>query len=417
MKSYSSALSRTKKPWGWLRALLLLSILAYPTVMGETDATSTSQTFSKFSENDLEMLGVITPPEDAFIQEEYKGIKLVATPQDKYTAKELALLKYFIDRTPSALMAKGPSAIINAEVGFLPSQAQASGPYVYFDTGSFSTGGFFSAGSLEGVFREFIHELVHVYQFRQALEETDLTKAREKFRRLHSQTHWDYVVMKSSLVETFAAVTEWKLITYEHVDGKSAELEDIMNAKTSKYGRVSIIEDMAETVSLVTIGDLTKLSKERVQWALDLLGYKSPDEALRDTFPYAELYEEVGMAGSPRFDDSKEASYKQQYPIADITYFVSESEGKNYQKIVSFLERGFQQRGWEMILSKDLVLKNQVKKHIFEYQGRWRDLYVEVISYEDATGYLSKPEKVIITVLSGYKVGGQTAALPGLPND
>jgi len=277
-------------------------------------------------------------------------------------------------------MEKGPSAIINAEVGLLlTSLAQASGPYVYFDSGSFSTDGFFSAGSVEGVFRGFVHELVHVYQFRQALMETDLEKAREKFRRQHRQNLWDHLVMRSSLLKSFAEVTEWELTTYKGTGITLGKLKDLRNARTSSYGRTSIIEDMAETVSFVVIGDLTKISKQRIRWAVDLLDYGSLDEVLRHTFPYAKEFEEVKLMGSgiTRFDDSKKISYKQRYPVIDITRFVTKRNGERYSNIVTVLEQGFRQRGWEQIQSRDLVLKKQVRKHIFEYKGKWRDLYVE----------------------------------------
>jgi len=398
--------SQIKNSFGiWFLTLLLLFIPFYAKAdNNETGSPDTLQTFSKFSKDDLKMLGVITPPKNAYIQEEYKGIKLLATPKRSYTKKQLLLLKYFIDRTPSVLIKGGPSAIINTDVE-LVSRAQASGPYIYFDSSDFSTDGFFSAGSLEGVFRGFVHELVHIYQFRQALKEADLEKAREKFKQSKSQTLWSSVVMKSNLIESFANVTEWELITYKYVDAKNARLKDFKNAKTSDYGRVSIMEDMAETISFVTIGDLTELSKQRIRWTVDLLGYKSLDEALHNTFPYAKPYKLVLMgSGITRFDRSKKAQYKKQYKIIDIAHFVSDRKGKHYQEIVSLLEQGFHQRGWEKILSKELTLKHHIKKHIFEYRGKWRDLYLEVISYEDATGYLTKPEETIITALSGYRM-------------
>lgn len=357
--------------------------------------------FPSLTSQDLKMLGVVNLPKNIVIQESYKGIKFFATPSKRYSNEQIILLKFFIDRTPSALLEYGPDAIVNAEAGFLPSMAQASGPFVFFESTAFNTDGFWSAGSLEDVFRGFIHELVHVYQFRKALETIDLEKARTKFKHSRSQTLWDFAVMDTNLIGSFANITEWKLdkgcIT-------TARLTDFKNAKTSNYGRVSIMEDMAETVSLVTIGDLTPLSDQRIQWAINFLGYKSLEAALKDTFPYSKQFELVKMGSSiTKFNHDKVQEYKKKYKISDVAHFVSKNDG-HFQEIVSILAQGFSNRGWKNILTKDVTLKHNIKKHIFEYQGKWRDVYIEVISYEDATGYLRKPEKSIITVLSGYKL-------------
>ncbi len=376
--------------------LLLLFISLSP-----ASTRAGSQTFSGFSPQDLKLLGVVTPQGEVFAQETYKGITFLATRGNRYTEDQLALLKYFIDRVPAALLKDGPSAIVNAKTGYLPSLAQASGPYVYFKSNAFRTGGFWSAGSLEGVFRGFVHELVHVYQFRKAVRTIDFKKAREKFQRLHSQTLWDFAVMKTPLIQSFADVTGWRLhkgpIT-------TARLKDFRTEKTSNYGRVSIMEDMAETVSFVVIGDLSPLSRGRVQWAVKLLGYASLKPLLHHTFPYSDRLEPVSMGSSAtRFDVSKKKAYKRRYRVTDIAHFVGKAKD-HYREIVSALKRGFRDRGWENTLSRELRLKGGVKKYLLEYRGKWRDVYLEVISYEDAKGYLIKPEKTIVTILSGYRL-------------
>jgi hypothetical protein len=364
-----------------------------------------TSTFSSYNYEELKMLGVITPPKDGFVQNEYKGIKFIATSKRKYTEKELKFFKYFIDRTPSLLIKSAPSAIINADVG-LVSKAQASGPYIYFDSSDFDTGGFFSAASFEGVFRGFVHEWVHVYQFREAMLESNLTKVRKRFKKHKRQTYWNYLVKKSKLIASFADVTEWKPIIYKHLDKKNYRLKNSKKAQTSNYGRTDIMEDMAETISLVVIGDLTPLSQQRVDWVIDRLHLKSQGQVLQHTFPYAKIYKPVVLNGTgiTGFNETKMREYAKTYPFSDIAHFVSKKKQKAYSKIVSLLEKGFKERGWEKVSSKELHLKNGIKKHLFEYRGKWRDLYVEVISYEDATGYLTKPEETIITVLSGYRM-------------
>ncbi len=358
------------------------------------------QTYSKFSRNDLKMLGVIAPPKNAFLQDTYKGIKFIATSKKVYSKDQLMLLKYFIDRTPAALLKYAPSAIVNAEAGLLPtSMAQASGPYVYFNSRAFHTGGFWSAGSIEGVFRGFVHELVHVLQFRKTVRSMDLAKARKRFKQHKRQTLWHHALMNTDLISSFAKVTGWALkksfIT-------TARLKDFKHEKTSNYGRTSIIEDMAETVSFVVIGDLSPLSRQRVEWAINLLGYPSLEKTLEYTFPYNGELEAARIAGGSRitqFDRKKKKAYKKRYFFSDTGHFISKA---GYNKVVHLLKEGFRQRKWKIILSKNLLLKHHVKKAVMEYQGKWRDVYLEVISFKEATGYLMKPDDTIITVLSGY---------------
>ncbi len=372
--------------------LLLLSVATY---------ADEQETFSSFNIEDLKMLGVIHPPEGAFVQEEYKGIKFVASPENRYSEDQLILLKYFVDRVPPVLLKYGPSAVVNGEVGFLPSLAQASGPYIYFDSSAFHTGGFWSAGSLEEVFRGFVHELVHVYQFGKAMEIVDLREAREKFSRVKRQTIWKYAVMRTELVDSFARITGWKLRRGRIT---TASLKNSRAERTSNYGRVSIIEDMAETVSFVVIGNLTQLSERRVGWAMDLLEVPLWKEAMKYTFPYSDRFKLVKMRGGvTKFDHSKKKEYGERYRVIDLAHFIGKEDG-HYEEMVSELKQGFEERGWEKTLSKSLRLEHGVKKSLLEYRGKWRDVYVEVISYEDATGYLTKPEKTIITVLSGYRL-------------
>ncbi|MFP7755292.1 hypothetical protein ACLG6S_11690 [Thermodesulfobacteriota bacterium B35] len=373
-----------KKAIKFVFSILLIMLSPPDTHAGKTDTQV--RTYSEFSRNDLNMLGVTALPENSFLQDTYKGIKFIATPKKVYSKEQLALLKYFIDRTPYALLKYPPSAIINAEAGFMPtSMAQASGPYVYFDSGAFHTGGFWSAGSIEGVFRGFVHELVHVLQFRKTVRSMDLAKARKSFQENMRQTFWNYALMNTDLISSFVKVTGWELnksiIT-------TARLKDFSHEKTSSYGRSSIMEDMAETVSFVAIGDLSPLSRQRVTWAIDLLGYPSLEKTLEYTFPYNGELEATKIAGGSRitqFDQKKKQAYEKKYFVSDIGYFVSKSR---YSKVIHLLKEGFRQRKWRNILSKNLQLKHHVKKAVMEYHGKWRDIYLEVISFEEATGYL-----------------------------
>ena len=372
----------------------------------------THNTFSPFSIEELKMFGVVQVPDGAFVQDTYKGIKFLASPKSRYTKKQLKLLKAFIDRTPSVLLNPGPSAIVTFKRGeiHLPiatspiSLAMASGPYVFFDTSSFNTKGTFSAGSIDGVFRAFIHELVHVQQFHRAVAAIDRKKALEAFRNQGRQTIWNDIALKTKLVRSFMEVTGWtisKRSPYRWI----IRLNDTKAEKTSSYGKRSILEDIAETISFVTIGDLTPLSKSRVKWAVKFLKKASIYEILRDTFPYSSLYKEVKLYGASviKFDKSKIFWFKKHYSIIDIEHFISKEKGSFY-RINQYLQKEFVKRGWSKNFTQSKKLPHGVIKRIMSYRGKWRDIYLEVITYDYSKNYTIKPSGTIITVLSGYKV-------------
>ena len=356
-------------------------------------------TFSRFGRDDLKMLGVIIPPKDVRVQERHKGIRFLSLPTRPYTARQLMLLKYFIDRTPRALLKEGPAAIVNVDRRNMPvTAATASGPYVYFDSSSFRTGGFWRAGSLEGIYRGFVHELVHVLQFREAVKVIDMDRARKEFEKFKRQHLWNVEFLRTDLASSFASVTGWVVKKDKYY--AIATLKDFQHEQTSNYGKSSLMEDMPETVSLVVIGNLVPLSKERIQWAVNLLGYDSVEKAIMHTFPYNAALEEVRMGdGVTRFDKKKTAAYRKKYFYSDRTHFITDAK---FDETVDRLKKGFSERQWKRISFRKMELKNHVRKASMEYRGKWRDLYVEVISYEAATGYLMKPEKTIVTVLSGY---------------
>jgi len=396
--------------WARILCVLLLGIGVFSFLAPAAWPGGSANTFSDFSREDLRMLGVVLPPAKAAVQERYKKIRLLATPGSRYSRRHVALLKYFIDRTPSVLRNPGPAAIITYKrgevrmpVGSSPlSLAMASGPYIFFSTGAFNTNGIFSAGSLEGVFRAFEHELVHVLQFQRALSQIDFARARALFRSRNKQVRWDQATFRTPLVQSFAKITGWEIVGNRYY--KYARLRQRETEKTSSYGKASILEDMAETVSLVVVGNLAPLSSARIKWALKLLGLPSVKAALQGTFPYCRLYKPVKLMGTgvTQFDMSRKKAYERKYKVVDLEHFVDDHSGR-FEEIAAFMQKAFLDRGWRRKLSVRRRLRHGVKKHVMEYSGRWRDLYLEIISYDDASGYALKPNGTIITALSGYR--------------
>ncbi len=378
---------------------------------GPEKGISNQKSFSEYSIQELKMFGVVMVPQNAYVQDKYRGINFLATPKSKYTKQQLTLLKFFIDRTPAVLLDPGPSAIVtygSQEIRFPPgssvlSLAMASGPYVFFDTSTFNTTGIFSAGSIEGIFRAFLHELVHVLQFHRAAASINRKKALARFNNRGIQVLWNQVVLKTSLIKSFVDVTGWSW--KERAHSIMVLLDNFDQEQTSRYGKANILEDMAETVSLVTIGDLTQLSKARIDWAVNLLGFPSLRAALFSTFPYSTLYKPIKLhsASVTKFDTSMKTAFKNKYTFVDLEYFINETK-RSYPKIVRHIQKAFIQRGWNKKFSKTVNLPHGVIKRIMAFDGRWRDVYLEVITYDFARDYILKPSGTIITVLSGYKI-------------
>ena len=366
------------------------------------------ETFSPYTLEELRMLGVVMPPKGARVQETYKGIRFLASPSSRYSKRQLKLLKMFIDRTPKPLLSPGPSAIITYRKGEVHfplgtsslSLALASGPYIFFDTSAFDTRGIFSAGSTEGIFRAFEHELVHVLQFARTTSSMDMEKALSQFRQRGVQKIWNRQALDTELVRSFIKITGWSISPHSHL----VLLRNRRDEKTTLYGKKNVLEDMAETMSLVVVGNTVPLSRRRINWDVSALGFRNLLEAIRDTFPYSPLYMPVKLSGKgvTKFDGSKTALFMKKYPLVDMEYFVNR-EQNSFKPILKHLEREFPRRGWRRLYAKNVRLKHGVRKRIMAYKGRWRDIYLEVITYDYATGYTLKPSGTIITVLSGYK--------------
>ncbi len=82
---------------------------------------------------------------------------------------------------------------------------------IFFSTGAFRRRGVFSAGSPEGVFRAFEHELVHVLQSQGAVSRIDFTRARALFRSENRQVRWDQAALGTPLLQSFATITGWQI--------------------------------------------------------------------------------------------------------------------------------------------------------------------------------------------------------------
>lgn len=357
-------------------------------------------TLSYFSPTELAKLGILPLPNNFKVQEEYKGIKLVQSETEKFTDLQLALLKMFIDTTPQKLLEPGPTAIVTFKKGeikqgtnFNPNTAAfASGSYVFFNDNSFDPNTPLADDSIDAAYNTFIHELTHVSQFNEINQDISRTRIDSNYEL--GQT-WIDLVMNSDLIADFASISGWE--KKEAGEKITYTLKD-ETQKTSQYGKSKIYEDMAETVAGVVTTEDYEFSTQRKSWAVKYL-----DEDLaslsKEKLPFNESLEQV-KANNLQYDSSKENVYKNNYQHTSKQVFVTQRQN-SLDEIYNYFNQEIGGRGWKGNFKKT-VEPNNVVRYKGDFDGVHRDMYVEIYSYDKATGYLVKPKGTIVVVVSGY---------------
>lgn len=365
------------------------------------------ETLSTFTKEELQNLGVVTLPEGFQVQEEYKGVKFTKSPQISFTPEQLSLIHRFLDRTPAKLLTPGPAAVVTYGKGevdtgpfgvSLGTVAFASGNYLFFNEEAFKGGlGVVLADtSIDQAFNAFEHELMHVTQFNEIskqLTQEALLQLAEK------ESSWMELVQNSNIIADFAAIAGWK----KGPDPNELEkeiylLENKETALTSEYGKTKIVEDMAETVAGTILTRYEQFSPERKNWALRYLN-ETEESLKKGKFPSSSLY----VAAQPlfaRFDYTKEDEYKAKYTTTDKQAFVSEKTN-SLEEIKNYLSIELAARGWAGTLTKE-VKEDGIEIYKGDFLGNKRDMYLELRSYDNATGYSEKPTGTQIIVISGY---------------
>lgn len=364
-------------------------------------------TLSIFSKDELRKIGVIALPEGFQVQEEYKGIKVVSSPKKSYDKTQLGLLHYFIDRTPQKLLSPGPSAIViynkdEIQTGGLgpplSTVAFASGRYIFFNEHSF-TGGLFGGltadNSIDTAFYAFEHELMHIAQFNINL---GLIASKIDSTPLEQSMPWTQIVLSSELIENFAKVAGWEKDTSDAEKGY--RLTNKESEKTTEYGKSAIYEDMAESIAGVILAWDHEFSDSRRDWALNFLK-ESPENLKKSKFPFSTNFQLV-QTTFPRYDYSKKEEYKAKYPLVDEQVFYQEN-ANTLESIKMYLAQELLLRGWQGSFSKE-VKDDGVEIYKGNFVGNGRDMYIELRTYDNATGYSQKPSGTQIVAISGYSL-------------
>lgn len=374
--------------------------------------TYRDETLTYFTNDELQKLGVITIPNGWSVQEEYKGIKFVRTPKASYTDLHLKILKKFIDNTPEVLLKPGPAAITTYTSDEIQSPyfargaatAFVSGSYMFYDKLSFEGGGFGSVGdsSLDAAYYTFIHELMHNYQFNQALDYINPDALKDTGKQFQIFKDWIKYSVERPIFEDFSSVTEWeKRVLYNNEFSYSLShipYEQQKLIKTTQHGKSNIVEDMAEAVAGAVTADDAIFSQERLGWAYKFLGVNK-DQFKTGKFPFHSELKLTRAFGFSVYDTKKKEEFKVKYELSDVKeYLVDNKTVAETQNILSTL---INDRGWQGAFGQVAVEKGvEILKGDFSVSGR--DMYVELRNYDNSTGAKFDFKGTWVTFISGY---------------
>lgn len=360
-----------------------------------------TETLTKLTSDELIALGVVKLPYGFQVQEEYKGVKFVRSPKKSYSEIQIKLLKYFIDNAPRRLLEPGPDALVIFETDEINYEdrnilnpatlAFASGTYIFLSNTTFE-GTENSLKTVDESLQTFFHELMHIAQFNyemQYLTEEDI------YEMALAGKDWTELIKSSELTQSFGNLTEWE---YSE-DRNEYTLPDPDTIKTTKYGRTSIYEDIAETVAGTATSQIHYYSDDRIKWALYFLE-DDYETITSNMFPFNESLEPVRQ-NTPRLNFAKEEEYKTRFEITDRQFFIVEQQNTIRSVSEYFTER-LPARGFQgtFVSSTD---RNGVQKYQGEFVGTNRTMYIELESFDSANGYTVKPKGTIVNIINGYR--------------
>lgn len=266
-------------------------------------------------------------PKDILSEVSYKDIRLISTKSRPFSQNEIALMKVIIDLVPEKLFEYRPWAIVStsftdsniAEVN-PEGVAFSSGPYVFVGDVTFQKQNTFDTGTFRGLVRVISHEFVHSAQFFETKAVPD------------SFTH--SYLENSGIVKDWIANTGWQKVNDRWT------LKD--NEQTTDYGKSNPVEDMADSIGSLVIGEEYSISKSRTDWALNWLGM-TRDEVLQGTIPLSTTIKQRRIEE----DDNKLLQkYKNVNAIEqDILNFQS-SQVISKREFANYYAAEFKKRGW-----------------------------------------------------------------------
>lgn len=365
------------------------------------------ETLTVFTAEELQAVGIVPLPKGFSIQEEYKGVRFVRSPQKEFSQSDLTFLKRFLDRTPNKLLDNSSAVIVtydksevNLGLGNIDVSriAFASGNYVYFNDQSFNGGTFSSldgTDNLDTTFESFEHELVHVYQYNQIIDQlasTDIANSQDRYLLTN-------LMIDSSFMREFATIADWQK-GESQIPGEVVYKLTNEDTKTTKYAKTNMLEDMAETIRVVVALHDFEVSPARQKWAYQFLQTTRDNLSKLGLFPYFE--DSPPVAGVISYNAEVYDAYKLKYPKYDKRNFLNQTAMPLDQVAQRYIDE-LQARGWTW--SGNLDKKNDYDKVAISstlFTSPERDIYIELRNYDNAEGYSQKPTGTVVTVISGY---------------
>jgi hypothetical protein len=293
--------------------------------------------------------GVEEVPKDIVSEVTYRDIRLISTADRAFSEQELNSIKLSIDLMPQKLFDYRPWAIISTKFdkqNFLTEinpegVAFTSGPYIFVGDVTFQKQDSYDTGTFRGLMRVMAHEFVHVAQF---------------FNTSQSGTFVHTYLENSALTESWIQNTGWVKLN-ERWTLSQTEL-------TTDYGRSTPVEDMADAIGALAIGDEYSISTSRINWILAWLE-TTKEELYQGTIP---LSNTIKQRKTEVTDNGLLEKYADNTAtMQDILNFqsITTISPKDFAK---YYATEFEKRGWSGSISNtgvgEFIYQNKYKVNI-----------------------------------------------------
>lgn len=288
-------------------------------------------------------------PKDIQGEVEYKDVKFISTVTRPFSETEIQILKSIIDNLPQKLFDYRPWAIISTSFesedisrSNPEGVAFSSGPYIFVGDVTFKKQASFDTGTYRGLTRIISHEIAHNAQF---------------FETRSIPTEYEESFLEnSSLVQDWVSVTGWVK------NGQNWYLPS--DQKTTEYGRSNPVEDMADAIGSLIIGEEYNLSNERIDWVLEWLG-ATKEEILVGTLPLSSTLKQRKVdAGDGKLIDK----YKDVSSISQDVLNFQSSQSISRRDFANFYATEFKKRGWSGTINTlgvgEFIYQNKFKVNI-----------------------------------------------------
>jgi hypothetical protein len=266
-------------------------------------------------------------PQDISGEIEYKDVKLISTKSRPFSNEEISILKLIIDLMPQKVFDYRPWGIVSTsfndnEIAKVNPDGVAfsSGPYVFVGDITFAKQNSYDTGTFRGLMRVISHEFTHSAQFFETKSVPD-----------------EYV---DSYLESSDLVQDWiKIAGWTESNGKWT-LKD--GEKTTDYGKSGPVEDMADSVGSMVIGEEYSISQARVDWVLKWLNL-TKEEVLQGTIPLSSTIKQRRVEN----DDTRfMTKYKNADAISQDLMNFQSTQVISRKDFANFYATEFKRRGW-----------------------------------------------------------------------